>query len=230
MTVASSVYWIHHPDHTDMFSQGYIGVSINVERRFNEHLKKSDNRHLRFAIGKYGWDTLIKKQILIADENYCLDIERKLRPNDGIGWNLVMGGGLPPKKIGNKYRLGKPSWNKGKKMSAETRAKVSKAAKEQWGRLGMRELLSNAKKGKPSPRKGVKLSEETKRKIGLIHLGKPSKKKGIPVSAEAIEKLKKTLHNNPWVCVHCGKIGLNKGTGTRWHFDNCKEKKSCQSI
>ena len=223
-----SVYWIRCQDHTDMTSQGYIGVSKNADRRFIEHSRSKENRHLKFAIQKYGWDNLVKTQILIAEEDYCLDIERKLRPADGIGWNIVVGGGKPPSSLGKRYKTGKPSWNKGKIMSAETRAKVSKAAKEQWTRLGMREVLSNAKKGKPSARKGTKHTPETIAKMRLIKLGKRSGMKGKKHTAESVEKLKATLAANPWTCTHCGKIGLNKGTGTRWHFDNCKEKVLCQ--
>ena len=33
------VYWIHLPEHTDMFSEGYIGVTENIKRRYYEHLK-----------------------------------------------------------------------------------------------------------------------------------------------------------------------------------------------
>jgi len=122
-----SVYWIHHPTHTDMFSQGYVGVSVDAERRWEEHFKKSDNRHLKSAINKYGWDTLVKKQILIANKQYCLDMEKKIRPTDNIGWNLVTGGGFPPIRYGNKDRLGQASWNKGLAWSDEMRQKFSDA-------------------------------------------------------------------------------------------------------
>ena len=50
-----SVYWIHHKDHTDMFSQGYVGVSKNIEARWFRHSRYSDNQHLKSAIKKYGW-------------------------------------------------------------------------------------------------------------------------------------------------------------------------------
>jgi hypothetical protein len=208
-----------------MMSQGYIGVSKNAEVRFTQHLKQTQNRHLKFAVQKHGWDNLVKTQILIADEDYCLNIERKLRPADDIGWNIIAGGGKPPV---NRWNLGTKgivrAWNKGLTMPAETRAKVSKAAKEQWTRLGMREVLSNAKKGKPGPNFGRKFTEEHVENMRKARVGKISKKKGVPAPAETIEKLKATFAANPWTCSHCGKIGLNKGTGNRWHFDNCKEK------
>ena len=219
-----SVYWIRCADHTDMMTQGYIGVSGRFDRRMWEHFKLEGNRYLKFAIKKYGWDNLVKTQLLISTEDYCLDMERKLRPEDKLGWNIVAGGGKPPKAIGNKFKVGIPPWNKGMKMSEETRAKVSKAAKEQWTRLGMRELLSNAKKGKPGHRKGIKHTPEVIEKMRLVKLGKRSGMKDKKHSEETLKKVKATFAANPWTCPHCGKIGLNKGTGTRWHFDNCKEK------
>lgn len=224
MTVAS-VYWIRCQDHTDMTSQGYIGVSKNVARRFVEHSKKQQNRHLRFAVEKYGWDNLIKSEILISTEEYCLDIERKLRPADGIGWNCTIGGGIPPSAVGNKYAQG-GTWNRGRKHSLETRKKVSEAAKIQWKRDGMREVLVNARKGRAGPNKGRKFSEAHVENMRKSRLGKPSKKKGIPLTVEQIEHYKASLRKNPWTCPHCGKIGLNQGAGTRWHFDNCKKKES----
>ena len=50
----SSVYWIHHPEHTDMFSQGYIGISEDTKRRFRDHQKKNKSIHIKRAIEKYG--------------------------------------------------------------------------------------------------------------------------------------------------------------------------------
>jgi len=55
-----SVYWIRCADHTDMMTQGYVGVSMDAERRWGEHQKSRQNQHFKFAIQKYGWDNLIK--------------------------------------------------------------------------------------------------------------------------------------------------------------------------
>jgi hypothetical protein len=219
MTTTSSVYWLHQPEHTDMFSQGYIGVSKNFKKRLNQHYKLNENPHLRNAIDKYGWDNLIKQQILIGDEQYCFDIEKKLRPTSHIGWNIMMGGivyGKKPIGFGHK--------NIGRKVSTETRKKISDAIKEVMKdpiRLQMNRI---ARLGKTSPRKGVVLSEETKLKLSLSKIGKPSKIKGTKKLPEMIEKYKKAVRNVSWVCIHCNKAGFGKGAMNRWHFDNCKQK------
>ena len=108
----TSLYWIHRKDHTDIFSQGYVGVSKNTEARFNTHSKYSSNPHLKAAIKKYGWNNLAKQIVLISEEKYCYDLEFKLRSSPGIGWNIVPGGGNPPNQ-------------KGKIRSKETKLKNS---------------------------------------------------------------------------------------------------------
>ena len=111
--MSTSVYWIRHKDHTDMFSQGYIGVSKSIDRRWSDHEKgKTNSLHLKKAIKKYGWENLIKQVILVAEEKYCLNIEKQIRSKDKLGWNIVVGGGMPPNQ-------------KGKKRSQETRLKKS---------------------------------------------------------------------------------------------------------
>ena len=93
-----SVYWIHSPNHSNMFAEGYIGVSKDVNKRWNYGHKGGqknnchDNIILSNAINKYGWDNLIKEIILVADSDYCYDIEKKLRPEELIGWNISIGG------------------------------------------------------------------------------------------------------------------------------------------
>jgi very-short-patch-repair endonuclease len=94
--VQASVYWIRQTSHTDMFSQGYIGVSKDTKKRWNDHSKYTGNNHLLHAIKKYGWDNLVKEVILVADKAYCLMVEAKLRAEDKIGWNIAKGGGMPP--------------------------------------------------------------------------------------------------------------------------------------
>ena len=100
----AAVYWIRLPEHTDIASQGYVGVSKNPEKRLQSHLKKSknhtrDNNHLYHSIRKYSWEKLIKETILYGEESYCYETEMYLRPISNVGWNIRPGGnGLPTKK------------------------------------------------------------------------------------------------------------------------------------
>lgn len=181
-----NLYWIRHKDHTDIFSQGYVGVSKNAETRFNQHYSNPVNKHLGFAIKKYGWNNLIKQVILISDDNYCLNIEKKLRPKENIGWNITIGGGLPPSALGKKF--GSPSNETKAKMSAarigtkqseETKKKRSLAitgykysivicpvCKKEGGKTAMKRWHFNNCTGKKGTFK-ARVSYNSKR----IHLG-----------------------------------------------------------
>jgi len=166
----ASVYWIHHKDHTDMFSHGYVGVSNNVERRFSEHQKQKENSHLHNAVKKYGFEHLVKSVLIIADMDYCLEVESRLRPEVNIGWNLAKGGGIPPVLYGNKYRSGKQSWNKGKKLSAEHVDNLSKA---HAGQVAWNKGVQGAQ---TAWNKGIKISDSHKsglvQKVVCPHCGK----------------------------------------------------------
>ena len=224
--MASVLYWIHLPEHTDMFTQGYIGITNNFKNRLEAHKNRPSNKHLKNAINKYGWDSLVKQIILVADEAYCLVVEHKLRIANSIGWNIVEGGGKPPvsKKGCN---LGRTPWNKGVAMTDEAQQKLSAANKGRaaWNKdiLTPEEVRAKqriAKLGKPSPRKGIAHTEETKLKIRLS-------KKGKKLAEELYKKqgLTRLGKKQPIVvCPHCNKKGGN-ATMPRWHFDNCKEYK-----
>ena len=244
--MTTSVYWIHHPDHTDMFSQGYIGVSVNARKRWIDHRRHQENRHFANAVKLYGWDLLVKKQILIAEEDYCLDIERKLRPEKNIGWNIAVGGGKPPiNTTGTGFKAGFTPWNKGVPMSDEARLAVSQALK------GIRHSPEVYKKqglnrsGEKNIWFGKKFSEEYRLKLSLAKKGKPSHRKGKTHTPETIEKMRisklaagsniteegrkaiSLAHvgrkHELTTCPHCGKIG-GVTAMPRWHFDNCKNK------
>ena len=163
----ASVYWIHHPEHKNMFSDGYIGVSSNFEKRWDYHKKHGQNNHLRNAINKYGWDNLVKKQIIIAKMDYCLEIEQKLRPNDKIGWNIVAGGGKPPNTLGKKF----------------IRSEKYKE-KQRLSHLGLQTRGSGYKLTEEQKSKQFNLAEYMKDKVSPL--------KGKTPSPESIEKMKQT--------------------------------------
>ena len=148
--MSTQVYWIRAPHHSDMTLEGYVGVSKNAQKRWlyghnwSHRKNRHDNPRFANAISKYGWDNLIKTVLVVADEEYCYDLERKLRPTDSIGWNLVMGGGKPPvtKFRGKDYisplkgvprptpwRIGATPANKGKSATTEAKAKMSASGK-----------------------------------------------------------------------------------------------------
>jgi group I intron endonuclease len=219
-----SVYWIHHPDHKDIMSQGYVGITTRFTRRMFEHKALTTNKYLSNAIKKYGWHNLVKEVMLVADKEYCIDVETKLRSNDAIGWNLVKGGGIPPVNTRKGYKMSVPAWNKGISPSDATKKKISEAIKIVMQNPARLEINRTARLGKQSPRKGVTLSKETKLKISLAKKGMISPNKGKKYTQEQINNLIQKMRTTSWICPHCNKEGYSIGARNRWHFNNCKSK------
>jgi hypothetical protein len=99
---------------------------------------------------------------------------------------------------------GKPSPNRGKIASEETRKKQSE--------------LKLGKKRKP-------FTEQTRDKIRQAKLGSNNPSYGKSPSKETREKLRQANRGKKetFTCPHCGKVGSG-GSMTRWHFDNCKSR------
>jgi hypothetical protein len=132
------VYWLHRPEHTDPFTEGYIGVSTNLTNRLEYHYctaKKGThtNSHISRAFKKYG--EAIHSVILEAPEDYCYEIEAKLRPSKRIGWNIAEGGHRGPDATG-------------RVMSEEFRQDVSKRMKNVPKTEEHKRNISLAHKGK----------------------------------------------------------------------------------
>ena len=214
-----NLYWIHHQNHTDIFSQGYVGVSNNVQKRWSDHAWKSQNAHLANAINKYGWDNLVKEVMLIADDGYCLDIEAKLRPTDKLGWNIVKGGGKPPSALGKKFtrsdewkekqrlaHLGKQSRGVGYKLTEEQKSKQFK--------------LAEYMKDKAHPMQGKKHKPESiektrQAKLGTVMANETKQKLSLANKGRKFEMV---------TCTVCGKEGGITGMKAR-HFNRCTRLK-----
>lgn len=197
--MSSVVYWIHLAEHTNILTEGYIGVTNNIKSRFRSHEKRTGNKHFKRAIKKYGWDNLVKEIVLISDKAYCLLIEAKLRSKANTGWNVAIGGGNPPHEN---------VWNKGRVMPKDE-LEIMKAKGFGFN------------KGNKPWNAGIKLTEEQKAKIydiGSYTKGKTAHNKGQPMSLEHKQKLLKIV-----VCPHCNKEG-NAGNIARYHMDKCKYK------
>lgn len=149
MSKPCHVYWYHLKEHTDPTTQGYIGVTVDLTVRDNNHRlhKLRRSSHLRNAINKYGTANVVRDVLYTTSIANAYAIEESLRPASYTGWNIAKGGGLPPDCTGNKH-------------TEQTKFKIGLAHR---GRIG-----------KPSKFKGMtnRHSNETKALIGSYHKGK----------------------------------------------------------
>lgn len=90
------VYWLHLEHHTDISSEGYIGITtLGVSERYVRHKSAAYSRkrksRINHCIRKYG-DAIKVRTLLEGSVEYCQLVEATLRPRELIGWNLAIGG------------------------------------------------------------------------------------------------------------------------------------------
>ena len=114
------VYWIRKVEHTNIYTEGYVGVSTNVERRWREHITEAranshPNSFLCNVINKHYPDNLIFEIVYLSNEDNCYNYEEMLRPETNIGWNLRSGG--PVGKMSEEGRKAMSAKTLGKKLT-----------------------------------------------------------------------------------------------------------------
>ncbi len=90
------LYWIHRKCHTDITTEGYLGITNNFRKRMDKHrslTKQNYQSHLCRALRKY--TDIVMEYICVGDIDYIMDLEFRLRPTQNIGWNMVAGGDSP---------------------------------------------------------------------------------------------------------------------------------------
>lgn len=129
----TGIYWIRHKDHTDLLTQGYIGVTKNLKERLRHHFKNAkggyhSDKSLSKAIVKYGEQNIQADLILISNNQYCYEIEQKLRPKPFIGWNMREGGYHTPNPFPKGSKM--PKWITEK--AQETKKRISEEKRKEW--------------------------------------------------------------------------------------------------
>jgi hypothetical protein len=164
------VYWIRHKNHTDIKSEGYVGVTNNFDRRMTVHdysVRSGSEYLVHRAMRKYG-DDILRTVIAKGDEEFCYFVESELRPVAEVAWNLAPGGLIPPlsgrgHSEASKLKMSKA--HKGKQISEETRKRMSAASKG-------RPLSEESRNKIRQKATGRVKSEESKRKFALAMTGR----------------------------------------------------------
>ena len=95
----ATIYWIHLTSHTDIETQGFIGVSTNYLKRFRVHRTESiknthTNQKLATAFNTHS--DIVVDVFMMGTKSFCHQIEAQLRPIPNIGWNIAPGGRVGP--------------------------------------------------------------------------------------------------------------------------------------
>jgi predicted RNA-binding Zn-ribbon protein involved in translation (DUF1610 family) len=170
--------------HAGRIQQGYWGSGKRIRR----HIKKYGRQNLKYEI------------LVIADEQYILDLERRYVTDEFIKANPNC---LNLCKGGMGGNLGNKPWNKGLVLPKTS------------------EMMSQIHKGN-TYRLGKKHSAESIQKMIQIH----SNRVKTPLSdagRQAIIKANTGRKYGMLTCPNCGKTG-GLTAMPRWHFDNCKHK------
>lgn len=176
MIVIGCVYWIRDTSHTDIKVDGYVGISIDVESRWDTHKVSANNgTHYNSVLSSEIRDNknLIWEVVWRGPIALCAKLEKHWRPKCNIGWNIAAGG------ISN---AGESNPMFGNTHSSESKykmriAKLGKTMSEQ-----AKTNMSKARKGVPKPKGFGKMvsfhnklrvwTDEAREKISKAHRGK----------------------------------------------------------
>lgn len=146
------VYWIHENNHSDPYTEGYVGVTNDLPRRLSHHRTQGQNPIVRNKIDKSEVSVLRDG----LDCESALQIEHEYRPNPNIGWNINEGGSMPPSQKGRSYE-------KQTLVGCERTEKQKQASIEHSKRMKARAEEMRLSDRLPS-HKGKRRSEESKQR------------------------------------------------------------------
>lgn len=185
------LYWIHHKDHNDIKTQGYVGISSNFLKRIKTHLKNPKNKHLKNALKKYQND-IIFDIILEENKDFCLFLEEELRPEKNIGWNIAKGGGVPPSRKGTTFIMSEKHKNNiknSRKGNFRTGIKLKKETKD---KIAFSNAISKGRK--------YLIKDPNGNQIEIINLNKYCRENNLHASNMLNIKFRKQGHYKGYTC------------------------------
>ena len=90
------VYWIRRSIHTDIKTEGYVGITNNIDKRFKQHRDSVDLVNYTSVITEAlrEHDDIVFGIVATCDNREdAKAMERSLRPEYRVGWNVAKGGG-----------------------------------------------------------------------------------------------------------------------------------------
>ena len=169
----------------------YIGASKDIEKRWGAH--RNGHSDLAKEFQTFGLDNFKFEILLECPEDMLCQWERDMiclydADDPEKGYNC---------KKNRPYSLKRTEALKGRKLSEETKRKISESHKGcvAWNK-GLKNIysdetrrkISETHKGKPAWNRGIPHSEETRRKMSEALRGRKVWNKGIPLSEETKRK------------------------------------------
>lgn len=92
------LYWYHLDTQTDPFSEGYIGITSDINKRHTSHKCSITSKQTHFvnAIKKYSIEKMKLDILHIKETREEIGaLEYAYRPVPNMGWNMIIGGDEP---------------------------------------------------------------------------------------------------------------------------------------
>ena len=192
--MACGIYYILNKENGKI----YIGQSIDLDRRLKEHktqLKSNrhENEHLQFSWNTYGEKCFEFSILKKCDEAELDDLETNYiahfdSTNREKGYNYETGGNKN-KRLSEETKRKLSEAHKGKTIPEEIVRKISEANRGQTRSEEIKKKLSEVKKGENNPFYGKTHSEETKQKMSERMKGKNNPFYGKTHSEETKRKI-----------------------------------------
>lgn len=125
------IYWIHAPHHQDPYTEGYVGLSNQPNRRFKAHTTDTANvgsSQVAKYIEEHGVNSVIHTSLATVNTlEDAQNLEYKYRPKPNTGWNIRKGGGSTPDCTGRTHsQETKDAISKSNLATKSTRTYVNK--------------------------------------------------------------------------------------------------------
>lgn len=89
------LYWLHDVSEKDISTEGYVGITLNPDKRCKSHESnfqtRKEGQYLDISV--YDFNDVVFEIVHCGSQSEVEDFERTLRPTKGIGWNRGAGGG-----------------------------------------------------------------------------------------------------------------------------------------
>ena len=154
-------------------NKSYIGYTADPEARWKGHRHNQGSKLVFQAIKKYGVDNfkfkVITEDTLVNEQKY-IDKYNTIAP---YGYNINVGGGLPPNHKGKTYeQIYGSNWKEQVRKRMKTKKQNKKFGGVKKHSAETKAKISEAVAGKNHPQWGKTLSEKTKRLIGKANKGR----------------------------------------------------------